>query len=208
MLPTHRNTFSPSVWRSDEVPPHLTEEEVNRLVRAYQKWFDANPNPNRARHWAIFLLMRYTGCRISEALSVDDSRDLDLRRCEVVLPTLKRHGRNREKMKRTVPLPANVVAEFGRLLATWPELRGNLFSFHRSTVFQVFRARAEEAGIPGGLRHPHVLRHTRAIELLRAGVPISAVQQVLGHADIATTAVYLRFSGVEIRRIMQDRGLL
>ena len=107
-----------------------------------------------------------------------------------------------------MPLPANVVAEFGRLIATWPELRGSLFRLHRSTVFQTFRARAEEAGIPKELRHPHVLRHTRAIELLRAGVPVSAVQQILGHADIGTTAVYLRFSGIEIRRIMQDRGLL
>ena len=190
--------------RSPEVPPHLSEDELNRLVRAYQEWFDREPRPWKARHWAVFLLMRFTGCRVSEAVAVDDTRDLDFRRSEVVLPTLKR----RKPSRRTVPLPANVAAEFGRLLATWPELRGNLFRLHRSRVFQVFRERAEEAGIPPELRHPHVLRHTRAVELLRAGVPVSAVQQILGHADIGTTAVYLRFSGVEIRRIMEDRGLL
>ena len=193
-----------TAFKGAEVPQHLSEDEVNRLVRAYQEWFDSEPGPGRARHWAIFLLMRHTGCRISEALSVNDERDLDFRRCEVVLPSLKRRRRSR----RTVPLPGNVVAEFGRLLASWPELRGNLFRRHRSTVFKVFRARAEEAGIPEELAHPHILRHTRAIELLRAGVPVTAVQQLLGHADIATTAVYLRFSGVEIRRIMEDRGLL
>ena len=99
-----------------------------------------------------------------------------------------------------------VVAEFGRLLVSWPELRGSLFRRHRSTVFKVFRARVEEAGIPGEQRHPHVLRHTRAIKLVRAGVPVTAVQQFLGHADVTTTAIYLRFSGMEIRRIMEDRG--
>ncbi len=40
---------------------------------------------------------------------------------------------------------------------------------------------------------------------MRAGVPVTAVQQLLGHADVATTAVYLRLSGMEIRRI---RGVL
>ncbi len=88
-----------------------------------------------------------------------------------------------------------------------PGSGGSLFRRHRSTVFKVFRARAEEAGIPGEQRHPHVLRHTRAIKLVRAGVPVTAVQQLLGHADVATTAIYLRFSGVEIRRIM-ERGLI
>ena len=194
----------PSLLDGDEVPPHLTVEEVNRLTRAYQEWFDGKPNIVRARHWAVFLLLRYTGCRVSEALSIDDTRDLDFRRSEVVLPTLKR----RKQAKRTVPLSGNVVAEIGRILATWPKLRGNLFRIHRTTVFLTFRKRAEEAGIPPELRHPHVLRHTRAVELLRAGVPVSAVQQILGHANISTTAVYLRFSGVEIKRIMQDRGLI
>ena len=98
-----------------------------------------------------------------------------------------------------------MVAEFRRLLASWPGLRGSLFRRHRSTVFKVFRARVEEAGIPGEQRHPHVLRHTRAIKLLRAGVPVTPVQQLLGHADVTTTAIYLRLSGIERRRI---RGLL
>ncbi len=132
---------------------------------------------------------------------MNDERDLDFRRCEVVLP-LPREGSGPGE---TVALAGNVVAEFGRLLVSWPELRGSLFRRHRSTVFKVFRARAEEAGIPGELAHPHILRYTRAIKLLRAGVPVTAVQQLLDHADVTTTAVYLRLSGMEIRRI---RGVL
>ena len=86
---------------------------------------------------------------------------------------------------------------------------GEAFSGVTGQLSSRCRTRAEEAGIPGELRHPHVLSHTRAIKLLRAGgMPVTAVQQLLGHADVTTTAVYLRLSGMEIRRIMEDRGLL
>ena len=140
-----------------EVPPHLTEDEVNRLTRAYQQWFDEKPTVRRARQWAVFLLMRYTGCRVSEAIQTSDIRDLDFRRSEVVLPTLKRHGRAKGKVKRTVPLPANAVAEFAKLIAEFPSLKGSLFKISRIAVFNCFKARAKEAGLPEELRHPHVL---------------------------------------------------
>ena len=165
---------------------------------------EEKPCEEKARHFAIFLLMRYTGCRISEALAVDDVKDLNFVRGEVTLLTLKR----RKRFYRTVPLPGNVVAEFGRLLARWPELRGSLFRRHRSTVFKVFRARAEEAEIAEELRHPHVLRHTRAIELLNAGVPINLVQKFMGHASVATTAIYLCFNRVDLRMAMKAKGLI
>jgi len=81
-----------------------------------------------------------------------------------------------------------VVAEFGRLLVSWPELRGSLFRRHRSTVFKVFRARVEEAGIPErACASSHTQIHEGHRAFLRAGVPVTAVQQLLDHADIATT---------------------
>lgn len=187
-----------------EVPAHLTEEELNRLVRRYQEWFDSNPQGWRARHWIVFLTLRYTGARISEVLAIDDQRDIDFRRSEITLITLKR----RKTSKRVVPVPDRLIAEIARVLAEFPKLKGNLYKLHRSTFFLNFRERCREAGIPRELAHPHVLRHTRAIELLRSGVPVSAVQQLLGHSDISTTAIYLQFSGVELKRLLQDRGLL
>ncbi|CAD7775508.1 Tyrosine recombinase XerD [Candidatus Methanoperedenaceae archaeon GB37] len=63
----------------------------------------------------------------------------------------------------------------------------------------MFYERAKEADIPKDLAHPHILRHTRAIELLRAGVPVTIVQDLLGHSALTTTAVYLRISGQEAR---------
>jgi len=58
------------------------------------------------------------------------------------------------------------------------------------------------------IAHPHVLRHTRAIELIRNGIPVTAVQTILGHSSLNTTAMYLKYSNTEIQAIMKAKGLL
>ena len=78
----------------------------------------------------------------------------------------------------------------------------------RSNFYAVFRKLALKAGIPAELAHPHILRHTRAIELLRNDVPITIVQCILGHASLSTTAVYLRYSSVETKQILKNRGVI
>ena len=45
--------------------------------------------------------------------------------------------------------------------------------------------------------HPHMLRHTYAVTLLRAGVPLVDISMALGHSDLATTAIYLRVEPAE-----------
>jgi len=206
-----QNRFFPLSLPGESGIKHLSPEEVESLAEAYRRFFEEPSGrryrrKERARHWAIFLLLRYSGGRVSEVLAVDDRRDLDFREALVKLPTLKR--RRPGNFFRQVPLPPAILGEFGRVLAEFPSLRGRLFSCHRSTVFRYFRARAKEARLPQELSHPHVLRHTRAIELLRAGVPVSIVQEILGHASLSTTALYLRFSAQEIKTILRDRGLI
>ncbi len=185
---------------------YLSEEQVNRLTEAFQRYFDESPpgyRRIRGRAWVIFLLLRYTGARVSEVLSLSvDS--IDWRACEVKLPTLKQ----KRPVHRVVPVPQLLVAEMGRFLAEFPNMREELFKITPRAFRYIFSARCKEANIPSELSHPHVLRHTRAIELLRAGVPVSVVQQILGHAYLSTTAVYLRFSGAEVKQILRDRGLL
>ena len=52
-------------------------------------------------------------------------------------------------------------------------------------------ARAQGLLLPDGLT-PHTLRHTKAMHLLQAGVPLVIIRDFLGHADIKTTQVYAR----------------
>jgi len=185
---------------------YLSEEQVNKLTATFQKWFDEAPKgyrKARGRAWAIYLLLRFTGARVSEVLSLS-IEDIDWRACEVKLPTLKQ----KKPSFRIVPVPSQVVAEISRFLMEYPDMRESLLKVTPRAFRYIFSARCREAGLPSELSHPHVLRHTRAIELLRAGVPVSVVQQLLGHAYLSTTAVYLRFSGAEVKQILRDRGLI
>jgi site-specific recombinase XerD len=84
----------------------------------------------------------------------------------------------------------------------------NPFRINPATFRKSFYRMAKEAGIPEDTGHPHILRHSRSIELLRAGVPVTVVQDLLGHSSLNTTALYLRMSGHEAKQILRDRGLI
>lgn len=203
---TTRGTLTPATSRG--LPSYLSEAQVNALTAAFQSWFDSarteRARKRRARYWGVYLMLRFTGARLGEVLQVDDTQDIDWRNAEVRLQTLKR----RSEATRTVFLPASVVAELSQILVQHPDLRGRLFRLDPSAFRKAFVERCREANIPRELAHPHVLRHTRAIELIRAGVPLTLVQSLLGHASLTTTAIYLQIHPAEARQILRERGLI
>jgi molybdate transport system regulatory protein len=97
-------------------------------------------------------------------------------------------------------------------------MRGKVFRLDQGNFRRAFYCRAKEAGVmretfrENGKKeifpHPHTLRHTRAMELLSAGVPVTAVQDLLGHSSLLTTAEYLRLSGQDIKGILQAKGIV
>ena len=192
---------------------HLTPEQLSQWENAWQKLLTESPKGRRRQRWRHFLLwlvLRYTGCRLGEALQIRDEEDIDFYRNEIRLPNLKRKGRTEH---RWVPAPSKVFTEIARFWAEYPDMRGATFTDTKSGSFrrycrEMFKKTAKEAGIPEEMSHPHVLRHSRAIELLRAGIPVTAVQQLLGHAYLSTTAIYLRLSGQEVKEILRAKGLL
>ncbi|MEA2067072.1 MAG: site-specific integrase, partial [Thermotogota bacterium] len=166
----------------------------------------------RGRYWLTFLMLKFTGARIGEVLLIDDTTDIDFRNAEIKLTILKRHNKSRKNGKkrnttRIVPVPANVTSEIATYIAEYPHMRGKVFKIYQSNFRRKFYELAKKAGVPKDLGHPHILRHTRAIELLRAGVPVTIVQDILGHSALTTTAIYLRMSGQEAKGILRERGL-
>jgi integrase len=223
---TNNNHNRARVARSGNLPvprasahvQYLSETQVNALTEAFQKWHDTAPTESqwrlRGRHWLTYLVLRFTGARLGEVIGsedkthpgLDDLQDVDFRQGEIRLATLKR-GRAKRPV-RIIPVPLNVTSEISAYWGHFPDKKGQAFQMTAMSFRRMFYLRAKEAGIPKDLAHPHILRHTRAIELLRGGVPVTVVQDLLGHASLTTTAVYLRLSGQEAKSILKDKGFI
>ncbi len=111
---------------------------------------------------------------------------------------------------RWVPLPVETLAWLERYLAEGRPhllrrpldavfLNGRGGPLSRSMAYRIMETHARAAGFtePVG---PHVLRHTYAVHLLKGGADLRAVQELLGHASIATTQVYTELDLDEVRR--------
>ncbi|MBN2318303.1 MAG: site-specific integrase, partial [Acidobacteria bacterium] len=103
----------------------------------------------------------------------------------------KRQTQRKKGIRRIVPVPLQLITETAMYLARHPEMKGRIFKLSRAHFFKVFQDLSLKSGLDPELAHPHILRHTRAIELLRGGAPVSIVQDLLGHSGLNTTAIYL-----------------
>lgn len=189
---------------------YLTRRQVNRLEHAFTLWYRAASSDYirrvRGRYRLAFLFLRFTGARIGEILSINDVTDIDFARGEILIVSATRDADR--FLQRAVPVPEEVVMEVAAYRSEFPVMRGKVFALDQGNFRRKFYRRAEEAEIPKKLSHPHILRHTRAIEMLEAGVPVTMVQDLLGHMLLSTTVIYLKRSKITARSILTDKGLI
>jgi site-specific recombinase XerD len=178
-----RNLPLPKV--SKNLPVVLSAEQVQALLAAAE-------DPG---HRLLVLLLLSTGLRRSEAAAITlDQVDLEHRQLRV------RGKGNKERM---VPLTADVVEAIEQHLASREPTACKHLLISRVTgqplsgggVYKVIRPLLRRAGLDGQGITPHKLRHTFATHLVRNGVDVKTVQELLGHADLGTTAKYLHSDG-------------
>ena len=174
------------------LPKALSVEQAQQLLEAPEALAEsAAPQDKRDR--AMFELLYSSGLRLAElvALDCDDGR-LDLRQAEVTVT-------GKGAKTRTVPVGARAreaLREWlkARALVARPQERA-LFVGARGrriapgTVQARLRAWSRRRGL-GAAVHPHMLRHSFASHVLQSSQDLRAVQEMLGHASIATTQVY------------------
>ena len=170
------------------LPRTLSPGEAERLIDAA-----AGTTPRALRDRALVELLYGAGLRVSEAVGLDRAGvDLEQR----LVRTIGKGGK-----ERVVPVGRQAVDALRRYLARGrPHLdrrhRPELFlnaqggALTRAGAFLILRRLAEKAGLEPERVHPHLLRHSFATHLLEGGADLRSVQEMLGHADLATTELY------------------
>jgi len=178
--------------RRRALPKTLSPGEMERLIDAA-----AGTTPRAQRDQALVELMYGAGLRVSEAVGLDKTGvDLEGRLVRVI---------GKGSKERIVPLGRPAVEALRRYLAHGrPHLdrrhRPDLFlnaqggALTRAGAFLILRKLAEKAGLEPERVHPHLLRHSFATHLLEGGADLRSVQEMLGHADLATTELYTHVS--------------
>lgn len=143
------------------------------------------------------LTIAYTGCRISEALSLTPE-NIDFEAQALIVKCLKKRGK---VVYRGIPLPAALLEMLRRLVGQINDPQQRLWPWSRMTGYRRIREVMDSAGIVGEHASPKGLRHGFAVQAIQANVPLTLVQRWLGHADIKTTAIYTSAMGAEERSL-------
>lgn len=146
---------------------------------------------------AFCWLLVFTGCRISEALSLMPD-NIDAETGCVILHTLKR----RRSIFRAVPVPPDLMKMLGTL-ARETAPNAPLWSWCRQTGWRRVKAVMESARVSGPHAMPKGLRHGFGIANAEQNIPPAITQRWLGHARLETTGIYQHAVGREERALAQ-----
>lgn len=183
------------------LPQPLSKEEMAKLVAA-----PAGDTPLEIRDRALLELLYACGLRIAEA-------------CDVRLENLDEEGgviRVTGKGNKTRLIPVgraaldalNLYLSSARPKLLSPRSGAAIFLSVRghpltpARIWQLVRHYAKRAGIEEAI-HPHQLRHSFATHLLAGGADLRIIQEMLGHASIATTQIYTQVDRSQLKTIHQ-----
>jgi tyrosine recombinase XerD subunit len=186
-----------------KLPKVLSIEEIDRLI--------ATPNiskPQGVRDRAMLELLYATGMRVSECIS------LNLEDIHLTMGFVRVFGKGGKE--RIIPLGSSAIEACTNYLNTArfqlenPKLRTEALFINqrgkrltRQGCWKLMKGYAQKAGIEKELT-PHILRHSFATHLIENGADLRAVQEMLGHADIATTQIYTHISKTRLSEVYKQ----
>ncbi|CCH50238.1 TOBE domain-containing protein [Pseudodesulfovibrio piezophilus] len=189
----------------------LDKHQVEQLTRAFEEWVgesrDARTLRSRERVFITFLVLRYTGARLGEVQSLDETRDIDFQHCFVRLPLgTGVHGKSGV---REVPIPAEVMARISEWCERNASAKSNrnsretLFHFDQGFLRRKFHEQEKRSGLPRELLNPSGLRNSRAIELMQGGMPMRAVQALLGYSKSDFISSFVTLADNDLKCVVQ-----
>lgn len=191
------------------LPKYLSEREVDDLLAAAE----ARPGREGLRLKALLEVLYASGLRVSELVGLP-------------LSAISRDGRmlivrGKGAKERMVPLSEPASAALADYLAVRDDFlpkgrkvgapqrhmfpsRGKEGHLTRERFAQMLKDLARDAGLDAKRVSPHVLRHSFASHLLAHGADLRALQQMLGHADIATTQIYTHVLEERLKQLVGE----
>jgi site-specific recombinase XerD len=177
-----------------KLPTFLSEEETRALL--------AQPRPDTVlgiRDRAILTLLYGTGIRATECATLKEE-DVDL--ADMTVRVLGKGGY--ERVLPLNPAVARVLSQYrevrGKVMPTTPFFRSRKGAgMSRFAIYQRVRRAAQHARI-GRRVSPHRLRHTFATHLVKHGVQLVTIRDLLGHHCISSTQIYLHTTAEDLRR--------
>lgn len=176
---------------------YLTKSERDAFLTA------AGKADREVRTFCIALA--YTGCRISEVLSLT-GKSIDFGQRAIVVETLKKRTKG---IFRAIPVPDHLLDTLDMVHGLKEANKGKkgqpdalLWDWSRMTAYRRVMEVMEYAGIPDGPhKSPKGLRHGFGVIAVTNGIPLNMVSKWMGHASLEVTAIYANALGEEQRQI-------
>ena len=208
---------TPRVYRGEQLPRALPWHTVQTLLKAIDR-----TTPMGRRDYAMFLLIATYGLRACEivTLTLDD---VEWRAVRLRIPQRKtrgslwlpltddvgtalldylRHGRPALAIRRErVPFRGGPPPTFRELFLRHRTPVGVL---KPTAVTEAFQAWSKRSGLTIPFQGPHCLRHSYAVHLLRSGISLKTIGDLLGHRTLESTCVYLRLAVEDLREVALD----
>jgi len=196
------SVMAPTLYALESIPSALRTEEIRAVEQATRK----DQSPKGLRDYAIVLLLSTYGLRAGEItrLRLDD---IDWRADRFWVHHTKTGARSVLPMLPAVGEALLAYLRRGRPKTEVREIFIRARAPYRgfdsgSSLYTPIRRRLEAAGVqPAGKRGPHTFRHARAVSLLRAGVPLKVIGDMLGHRSAAATTPYLKLATEDLRDV-------
>lgn len=191
----------PRRWK--RLPKAMTNAEINKLLAPLQ-----SETPDSLCSQAVLELAYSSGLRLAEL------RDLRIEQLHLDAGFINVVGKGNKE--RVVPVGRAAVTalqhylEVGRPKLVTPRSPAAVFLSRRGTPFASvtlwlrIKRRARFAGIARNIT-PHMLRHSFATHLLEHGADLRVIQELLGHASIATTEIYTHVLEARLRELVLEK---
>lgn len=176
-----------------KLPEVLTEEEINKILSIDKI------SRKHIRNLAILELFYGSGLRVSELCNLKIG-DINFDSAFIKI----RGKGNRERIsllnKNTIELLKKYLNERGESTSEYLFLNSQGKKISRQSVWKIVKKYAKYAGIEKNVK-PHTLRHTFATHLLKEGLDLRIVQELLGHKSIATTEIYTHLDRKKVKEL-------